>query len=131
MHRRGDRRQAESEAEDRWEVYTHGGRKPTGRDAIEWAKEVVSRGAGEILLTSMDTDGTKNGYDNALNRAVSEAVEVPVIASGGAGTLDHLADALSEGKANAVLAASIFHFGTYTIEAAKKHLRDRGIPVRL
>jgi len=118
-------------AEDRWEVYTHGGRKPTGRDAIEWAKEVVSRGAGEILLTSMDADGTKNGYDNALNRAVSEAVEVPVIASGGAGTLDHLADALSEGKANAVLAASIFHFGTHTIEAAKKHLRDRGIPVRL
>ena len=117
--------------EDRWEVYTHGGRKPTGRDAVEWAKEVVSRGAGEILLTSMDADGTKNDYDNALNRAVSEAVEVPVIASGGAGTLNHLADALSEGKANAVLAASIFHFGTYTIEEAKKHLRVKGISVRL
>ncbi len=119
------------EGEDSWEVYTHGGRKPTGRDAIEWAREVVARGAGEILLTSMDADGTKNGYDNALNRAVSEAVEVPVIASGGAGTLDHLADALDQGKASAVLAASIFHFGTYTIKEAKEHLRKRGLPVRL
>ncbi len=119
------------EGEARWEVYTHGGRQNTGRDAVEWAKEVVARGAGEILLTSMDADGTKNGYDNALNRAVSEAVEVPVIASGGAGSLDHLADALSEGQANAVLAASIFHFGTYTIEQAKRHLQSRGIPVRL
>lgn len=117
--------------EARWQVYTHGGRQNTGRDAVEWAKEVVARGAGEILLTSMDADGTKNGYDNALNRAVSEAVEVPVIASGGAGNLDHLADALSEGQANAVLAASIFHFGTYTIEQAKRHLQSRGIPVRL
>lgn len=116
---------------NRWEVYTHGGRKPTGRDALEWAKEVVARGAGEILLTSMDADGTKAGYDNALNRAVSESVEVPVIASGGAGTLEHLADALEEGKASAVLAASIFHFGTYTIKEAKEHLRDRGLPVRL
>jgi cyclase len=115
----------------RWEVYTHGGRKPTGRDAIEWAQEVVSRGAGEILLTSMDADGTKAGYDNALNRAISEAVEVPVIASGGAGNLDHLADALSEGQASAVLAASIFHFGTYTIKEAKQHLQARNIPVRL
>lgn len=114
-----------------WEVYTHGGRKATGRDAIEWAKEVVARGAGEILLTSMDADGTKNGYDNALNHAVSEAVEVPVIASGGAGTLEHLANALSEGRANAVLAASIFHFGTYTIREAKEFLQSRGLPVRL
>lgn len=119
------------EGQNRWEVYTHGGRKPTGRDAIEWAKEVVARGAGEILLTSMDADGTKAGYDNGLNRAVSEAVEVPVIASGGAGSLDHLADALSEGQANAVLAASIFHFGTYTIKEAKEHLQAKGIPVRL
>lgn len=117
--------------EERWEVFTHGGRKSTGRDALEWAREVVSRGAGEILLTSMDSDGTKSGYDNALNRAISESVEVPVIASGGAGTLDHLADALDEGKASAVLAASIFHFGTYTIREAKEHLRSRGLPVRL
>ncbi len=117
--------------ENRWQVFTHGGRKATGRDALEWAREVVARGAGEILLTSMDADGTKAGYDNALNRAVSEAVEVPVIASGGAGTLDHLADALLAGKASAVLAASIFHFGTYTIKEAKQHLRQRGLPVRL
>jgi len=119
------------EGEDRWEVHTHGGRKPTGRDAAEWAREVVDRGAGEILLTSMDADGTKAGYDLALTRTISEAVEVPVIASGGAGTLDHLADALGHGKASAVLAASIFHFGTYSIREAKEHLRDRGIPVRL
>ena len=99
----------------KWKVYTHGGRKETELDAIEWAKKVVSLGAGEILLTSMDCDGTKSGFDNALNRAVSEAVEVPVIASGGAGTLDHLADAISDGKTSAVLAASIFHFGTFTI----------------
>lgn len=117
--------------EDQWEVFTHGGRKSTGRDALEWAKEVVSRGAGEILLTSMDADGTKNGYDNGLNRAISEAVEVPIIASGGAGTLGHLADALDEGKASAVLAASIFHFGTYTIKEAKEYLRERGLPVRI
>ncbi len=117
--------------ENRWEVYTHGGRKPVGLDAIEWAKKVVSLGAGEILLTSMDADGTKDGYDLALTRAISEAVEVPVIASGGAGTLDHLADAVEQGKASAVLAASIFHFGTYTIKQAKEHLRARGIPVRL
>ena len=119
------------EGENRWEVYTHGGRKPTGRDAVEWAKEVVARGAGEILLTSMDADGTKAGYDNALTRAVSDTVEVPVIASGGAGTLDHLADAIDHGKASAVLAASIFHFGTYTIKEAKEHLQSRGLPVRL
>ncbi|MEO0508708.1 MAG: imidazole glycerol phosphate synthase subunit HisF [Verrucomicrobiota bacterium] len=119
------------EGQNRWEVYTHGGRKPTGHDALEWAKEVVGRGAGEILLTSMDADGTKAGYDNELNRAISEAVEVPVIASGGAGNLNHLVDALIEGKSSAVLAASIFHFGTYTIKQAKEHLRGRGIPVRL
>lgn len=119
------------EGETRWDVYTHGGRRHTGIDALQWATEVVRRGAGEILLTSMDTDGTKNGYDNALNRAVSEAVEVPVIASGGAGSLDHLADALDQGKASAVLAASIFHFGTYTIREAKAHLAARGLPVRL
>jgi cyclase len=117
--------------ENRWEVYTHGGRRPTGLDAIEWAKQVVSLGAGEILLTSMDSDGTKAGFDNGLNRAVSEAVEVPVIASGGAGTLDHLADAITEGKTSAVLAASIFHFGTFTIREAKQHLQSRGLPVRL
>ena len=99
--------------------------------AVEWAKKVVSLGAGEILLTSMDCDGTKGGFDNALNRAVSEAVEVPVIASGGAGTLDHLAKAISDGKTSAVLAASIFHFGTFTIKQAKEHLKSKGLPVRL
>jgi len=117
--------------QDRWEVYTHGGRNNTGLDAVEWAKQVVALGAGEILLTSMDSDGTKAGFDNALNRAVSEAVEVPVIASGGAGTLDHLADAIDDGKTSAVLAASIFHFGTFTIRQAKEHLQSRGLPVRL
>jgi cyclase len=117
--------------QDRWEVYTHGGRNNTKLDAIEWAKKVVALGAGEILLTSMDSDGTKAGFDNALNRAVSEAVEVPVIASGGAGTLDHLADAIDKGKTSAVLAASIFHFGTFTIRQAKEHLHSRGLPVRL
>ena len=119
------------EGEEGWEVYTHGGRKPTGRDAIEWAREVVARGAGEILLTSMDADGTKGGYDLPLTRTISSAVAVPVIASGGAGTLDHLADALDQGQASAVLAASIFHFGTYSIREAKEHLRQRGVPVRL
>ena len=108
-----------------------GGRKETELDAVEWAKKVVSLGAGEILLTSMDCDGTKSGFDNALNRAVSEAVEVPVIASGGAGTLDHLAKAIRDGKTSAVLAASIFHFGTYTIKQAKEHLKSKGLPVRL
>ena len=120
-----------SEDQQSWEVFTHGGRKPTGLDVIEWAKKVVSLGAGELLLTSMDADGTQAGYDNELNRAVCNAVGVPVIASGGAGTLDHLADALQKGKANAVLAASIFHFGTYTIRQAKEHLQKRGLPVRL
>ena len=113
-----------------WRVYTHGGRNPTDLDAVEWAKKAVSLGAGEILLTSMDQDGMKNGYDIELTRAVSEAVEVPVIASGGAGTLQHLADVLDRGKANAVLAASIFHFGTYSIPEAKAFLRENGIPVR-
>ena len=113
-----------------WTVYTHGGRNPTELDAIEWAQRGEALGAGEILLTSMDADGTKDGFDLALTRAVSEAVAIPVIASGGVGTLDHLADGLTLGKADAVLAASIFHFGEYTIAEAKAHLRERGIPVR-
>ena len=114
-----------------WTVYTHGGRHPTELDAVEWAIDGVRRGAGEILLTSMDADGTKNGYDLELTRAVSEAVSVPVIASGGAGNLQHLCDAVVEGKADAILAASIFHFGEYTIEEAKTFMRDRGVEVRL
>ncbi|MGB0290060.1 MAG: imidazole glycerol phosphate synthase subunit HisF [Opitutales bacterium] len=122
---------AKQTAPGRWEVYTHGGRNPTGTDAVEWAKRVTELGAGEILLTSMDADGTKDGYDLALTRAVSTAVTIPVIASGGAGTLDHLKEAFTEGYANAVLAASIFHFGTYTIAEAKQSLRDAGIAVRL
>lgn len=113
-----------------WEVFTHGGRTPTGLDAVQWAVEGVRRGAGEILLTSMDADGTKNGYDLALTRAVSEAVPVPVIASGGAGTLQHLVEAVTEGKADAVLAASIFHFGEFTIGQAKAYMRVRGVVVR-
>lgn len=115
----------------RWEIFTHGGRKATGIDAIEWAKKMVACGAGEILLTSMDRDGTKNGFDLALTRAVSEAVDVPVIASGGVGNLDHLAEGVLEGEADAVLAASIFHFGEYTIAEAKQHMADRGIEMRL
>lgn len=114
-----------------WRVYTHGGRKPTSWDAIDWAREVVNRGAGEILLTSMDADGTLAGYDVELTKTLSEAVEVPVIASGGAGNLDHLVDVLKNGRANAVLAASIFHFGTYTIPQAKNYLAQAGLPVRL
>jgi cyclase len=114
-----------------WRVYTHGGRRATEWDAIEWARKVVSLGAGEILLTSMDRDGTKDGYDIALTKAISEAVEVPVIASGGAGTLDHMVDVLKQGNASAVLAASVFHFGKYTIREAKEHLKANGIPVRL
>lgn len=113
-----------------WEVYTHGGRNATGIDAVEWAKKVVKLGAGEILLTSMDQDGMLNGYDIALNRHVSEAVEVPVIASGGAGNLQHMVDVLTQGKASAVLAASIFHFGTYTISECKNYLADHHVPVR-
>lgn len=115
----------------RWEIFTHGGRKPTGLDAIDWARRMVALGAGEILLTSMDRDGTRAGFDLALTRAVSEAVEVPVIASGGVGTLDHLAEGILEGQADAVLAASIFHFGEFSIREAKCHLRDQGIEVRL
>ncbi len=113
-----------------WEVYLHGGRTPTGIDAIEWAQQAAALGAGEILLTSMDCDGRKDGYDLELTRAIAEAVNIPVIASGGAGTLDHLYDALTVGKASAVLAASIFHFGEFTIGEAKVYLRERGILMR-
>lgn len=115
----------------KWEIFTHGGRKPTGIDAIEWAKKMVDYGAGEILLTSMDRDGTKNGFDLALTRAIADAVHVPVIASGGVGNLEHLAEGVSEGHAEAVLAASIFHFGEYTVEQAKRCMADHGIEVRL
>ncbi len=115
----------------RWEIFTHGGRKGTGLDAIEWAKKMVDFGAGEILLTSMDRDGTKIGFDLELTRSISEAVDVPVIASGGVGTLDHLADGVTKGKADAVLAASIFHFAEFSIGEAKQHLHDKGIEVRL
>jgi cyclase len=121
----------DSGGEFRWEAYVNGGRVATGLDAVEWATRAVALGAGEILLTSMDKDGTKDGYDLELNRSVAEAVNVPIIASGGAGVLDHLAEAIIEGKADAVLAASIFHYGEYTIREAKEHLTSRGIPVRL
>mgnify|MGYP000473422186 CR=1 FL=1 len=114
-----------------WEVFTHGGRKNTGINAVAWAQEVAKRGAGEILLTSMDRDGTKNGFDLELTRAVSDAVPVPVIASGGVGNLQHLADGITKGHADAVLAASIFHFGEYTVGQAKQLMADQGIPVRL
>ena len=113
-----------------WDVYSHGGRKNTGLDAVAWAMEMARRGAGEILLTSMDKDGTKSGFDLALTRAVSDAVSVPVIASGGVGTLDHLADGVQQGGADAVLAASIFHYGEFTVQQAKQHMAARGIPVR-
>jgi len=116
---------------DSWEIFTHGGRKSTGINAIEWAEKMVNYGAGEILLTSMDRDGTREGFDLSLTRAISEAVSVPVIASGGVGCLDHLVDGIIEGKADAVLAASIFHFAEYTIQQAKEHLATRGIEVRL
>jgi cyclase len=114
----------------RWEIFTHGGRKPTGLDAIDWARRMVALGAGEILLTSMDRDGTRQGFDLELTRRVSEAVTVPVIASGGVGTLDHLADGVTLGKADAVLAASIFHFAEYTLQQARQHLSGRGVRVR-
>ena len=115
----------------RWEIFTHGGREPTGIDAVDWARKMVAYGAGEILLTSMDRDGTRNGFDLALTRAVCEAVDVPVIASGGVGNLEHLAEGILEGQADAVLAASIFHFGEYSIAEAKRHMAGRGIEVRL
>ncbi|MEN8761566.1 MAG: imidazole glycerol phosphate synthase subunit HisF [Thiogranum sp.] len=115
----------------RWEIFTHGGRKATGIDAIEWAKQMVAYGAGEILLTSMDRDGTRNGFDLALTRAVCESVDVPVIASGGVGNLEHLAEGILEGEADAVLAASIFHFAEHSIEEAKRYMAARGIEVRL
>ena len=113
-----------------WEIFTHGGRNPTGLNAISWAKEMVRRGAGELLITSMDKDGTKSGFDNELNAAISSEVDVPIIASGGVGNLDHLVDGIIEGKADAVLAASIFHFGEYTITEAKNHMRHKKIEVR-
>jgi cyclase len=114
-----------------WEVYTHGGRKPTGLDAVQWAQRMQAAGAGEILLTSMDRDGTRDGFDLALTRAVSDAVGVPVIASGGVGSLEHLAEGVIEGHADAVLAASVFHFGEFSVRQAKEHMRSRGIEVRL
>ena len=127
------KRRSAAEAASRgpgWDVYSHGGRKNTGLDAVQWAVEMVRRGAGEILLTSMDRDGTKGGFDLELTRAVSDAVSVPVIASGGVGNLDHLADGIQQGGADAVLAASIFHYGEYTVGQAKARMAERGIPVR-
>ena len=121
---------AEGEA-DRWEIFTHGGRQETGIDAVEFAELVVSKGAGEILLTSMDRDGTQVGYNLPLTRAIADAVHVPVIASGGVGNLDHLVEGVTKGHASAVLAASIFHFGTHTIAEAKAHMQEAGIPVRM
>mgnify|MGYP006281337519 CR=1 FL=1 len=122
---------AKAVAPGKWELFTHGGRKPTGLDAVDYAREVVALGAGEILLTSMDRDGTKSGFDTALTRAVADAVSVPLIASGGVGNLDHLVTGVTEGHATAVLAASIFHFGEYTIRQAKEHMARAGIPMRL
>jgi cyclase len=119
------------DTESGWEVFTHGGRKATGLDAVRWAREAAQRGAGEILLTSMDRDGTRQGFDLALTRAVSEAVNIPVIASGGVGTLEHLVEGITQGKADAVLAASIFHFGEYTVRAAKTLMKQHKIEVRL
>ncbi|AQQ69040.1 imidazole glycerol phosphate synthase subunit HisF [Microbulbifer agarilyticus] len=126
-----DAKQVGNDKEPKWEIFTHGGRKPTGIDAVEWAKKMDSYGAGEILLTSMDRDGTKNGFDLALTRAISDAVSVPVIASGGVGNLQHLADGVLQGGADAVLAASIFHFGEYTVGEAKAFMQDAGIEMRL
>jgi len=122
---------AKSVAHNRWEISTHGGRRPTGLDAVEYAREVVALGAGEILLTSMDRDGTGAGFDIALTRAIADAITVPVIASGGVGNLDHLVEGIRDGHATAVLAASIFHFGTYSIAEAKRHMAAHGVPVRL
>ncbi len=127
-----DAKQVSAEGEPlRWEIFTHGGRKPTGIDAVEWAKKMVANGAGEILLTSMDGDGTKNGYDLPLNKAISDAVSVPVIASGGVGELQHLVDGVKLGGVDAVLAASIFHFGEHTVPEAKRFMAEQGIEVRL
>jgi cyclase len=127
-----DAKQVSTEGQPlRWEIFTHGGRNPTGIDAVEWAKKMVTNGAGEILLTSMDRDGTKNGLDLALTRAISDAVSVPVIASGGVGNLDHLVDGVLKGGADAVLAASIFHFAEYSVPEAKRYMAERGIEVRL
>ena len=122
---------AKKVAPDKWEVFSHGGRKATGLDAIEWAKSAVSLGAGEIVLNSIDADGTKAGFDLVITRRISESVGVPVVASGGAGSLEHMAEVLLEGKADAVLAASIFHFGKYTVGDVKKFLKKSGITVRL
>ena len=116
---------------DRWEVFTHGGRTATGLDAVEWAKKMAAYGAGELLLTSMDRDGTKSGFDLELTRAISDTVDIPIIASGGVGTLQHLVDGVREGRADAVLAASIFHFGQYTVGEAKRYMKQHGIEVRL
>jgi cyclase len=126
-----DAKQVKASGAARWEVYTHGGRRPTGLDAVEWAHRVVENGAGEILLTSMDKDGTRDGFDLALTRAVSDAVSVPVIASGGVGNLEHLVAGVLEGHADAVLAASIFHYGEYTVSQAKQRMAECGIDVRL
>jgi cyclase len=115
----------------RWEVFTHGGRKPTGIDAVEWARKMVGLGAGELLVTSMDRDGTKIGFNLGLNKAISDAVDVPIIASGGVGNLQHLVDGVKLGGADAVLAASIFHYGEFTVRQAKEYMRDHGIEVRL
>jgi len=125
-----DPKRVQKDGREFWEVYTHGGRQPTGLEAAAWAREVESLGAGEIVLTSMDADGTQDGYDLEITRAVSDAVGIPVVASGGAGKPEHLADAILLGKADAALAASIFHFGQYTIEETKRVMRERGIPVR-
>jgi cyclase len=122
---------AKTVAPGRWEIFTHGGRQATGIDAVAFARKVAAKGAGEILLTSMDRDGTKGGYNLPLTRAIADAVEIPVVASGGVGTLDHLVEGITEGRASAVLAASIFHFGTYTITEAKAHMSAAGIPMRL
>ncbi|MBX2805788.1 MAG: imidazole glycerol phosphate synthase subunit HisF [Hyphomicrobiales bacterium] len=125
------KRVSTEDGSDRWEIFTHGGRNPTGIDAIDYAREVVALGAGEILLTSMDRDGTRAGFDIPLTRAISDAVSVPVIASGGVGELDHLVEGVRDGKASAVLAASIFHFGDHTIGEAKRHMADLGLAVRM
>ena len=121
----------DSGAPERWEIFTHGGRKPTGLDAVAYAREVVRLGAGEILLTSMDRDGTRKGFDIGLTRAIADAVSVPVVASGGVGTLDHLVEGIRDGHATAVLAASIFHFGEFTVRQAKQHMAKAGLPMRL